>query len=650
MLTKGDIRLRGGERFSVDSISRADGERRHFVDSFVYFSHHRISCPPLATTATAHRLGTKVFGTVIFEWEEGAADLRRLLDGSMPHVIDKLVQLAVERGFDGWLINIEVGLKDPPASECLQLLSWLRELTRAIESSIEGGEVIWYDAVTTKGELRWQNQLNKLNAPFFDAASTIFLNYGWSPLYPGTTTTMVEGMRGKSRETVYFGVDVWGRGQYGGGGFETWRSLDKIQQVIASDSDDRTNLSTALFAPAWSIESSTLAHDIGTEEGYEKWVADDRYLWIGGAATTNAIAERARLEDSRREYRGKRRAIDIATGCTAIKVGDANPKGEAIDPFNFDSNGIFPEFPPAGDKPISHYFDKRIPPTSSFYTNFSSGSGYRFFVEGVAVDSVSGWTDVDFHFPAADRIDDEDERWRESRKTEEDAWFGNCSISVVGRGTVPLCSTRIAVTEGMTMEVTVVWKSLESDSASTIRPDVELEGDVDDPSTSVPTSRVALGAGWVATTLAISFPSSSLPFVISSVGVAFVNSTDSTAPTRFLIGSLSVELVESKRRSIGINSKFDKGMLEWDVEGGGDGTSDQEVSNDEESTPCLMYLVYVFPLGDESESPSPIFLGSTSGTEFELGGVGAGQVLCVRGVHRDGSIVAMEESSFCIVE
>ncbi len=40
-------------------------------------------------------------------------------------------------------------------------------------------QVIWYDAITTEGSLTWQNTLNELNRPFFDAADAIFINYSW---------------------------------------------------------------------------------------------------------------------------------------------------------------------------------------------------------------------------------------------------------------------------------------------------------------------------------------------------------------------------------------------------------------------------------------------------------------------------------------
>ena len=39
--------------------------------------------------------------------------------------------------------------------------------------------VIWYDAVTIEGKLVWQNTLNGLNKPFFDACDGLWVNYTW---------------------------------------------------------------------------------------------------------------------------------------------------------------------------------------------------------------------------------------------------------------------------------------------------------------------------------------------------------------------------------------------------------------------------------------------------------------------------------------
>jgi mannosyl-glycoprotein endo-beta-N-acetylglucosaminidase len=50
-----------------------------------------------------------------------------------------------------------------------ELIEWLKYLTKEVHAEVPHGEVIWYDSITTSGALRWQNCLNELNYPFFDA-------------------------------------------------------------------------------------------------------------------------------------------------------------------------------------------------------------------------------------------------------------------------------------------------------------------------------------------------------------------------------------------------------------------------------------------------------------------------------------------------
>ncbi len=63
------------------------------------------------------------------------------------------------------------------------LFSQVGELTEAMHRLVPGSLVIWYDAVTVEGKLQWQNELNRLNSPFFQACDGIFLNYTWKVLY-----------------------------------------------------------------------------------------------------------------------------------------------------------------------------------------------------------------------------------------------------------------------------------------------------------------------------------------------------------------------------------------------------------------------------------------------------------------------------------
>lgn len=101
------------------------------------------------------------------------------------------VSLSVGMHFDGWLVNIENQL---PASLVPRLVTWLRlfaeESHRCVYQTTATdadparrnpeSEVIWYDAVTTSGELQWQNNVTPSNRVFLDACDGIFLNYKWS--------------------------------------------------------------------------------------------------------------------------------------------------------------------------------------------------------------------------------------------------------------------------------------------------------------------------------------------------------------------------------------------------------------------------------------------------------------------------------------
>ena len=86
-------------------------------------------------------------------------------------------------------------------------------------------QVIWYDAVTVEGCLDWQNCVTPLNQPFFDACDAIFVNYSWAESGPVDIAAHV----GSRRTHVFMGVDVFGRGTFGGGGMNCRVALDAIQ-------------------------------------------------------------------------------------------------------------------------------------------------------------------------------------------------------------------------------------------------------------------------------------------------------------------------------------------------------------------------------------------------------------------------------------
>ncbi|KAK7201368.1 glycosyl hydrolase-like protein [Novymonas esmeraldas] len=245
------------------------------VDTFVYFSHKRISVPPREWIDVGHRHGVPVLATLITEGDDGEEDLRLLLTDAkrMAAIIDRLVDVCHAYGFDGYLINVENSLPKSLAKRlvvfCTQLRKQLGRLTSSSPSSSASAAaavaataapvVIWYDAVTIGGQLSYQNAVNAHNKPFFDVTDGIFTNYFWNPMHLALTKTAA----GPRSASAYVGVDVFGRNMYGGGGYNTHVAVAEAAQA---------RLSVALFAPGWSLE----VESGGTRDGF---AAAESRLW-----------------------------------------------------------------------------------------------------------------------------------------------------------------------------------------------------------------------------------------------------------------------------------------------------------------------------------------------------------------------------------
>eukprot|EP00050_Salpingoeca_kvevrii_P022588 m.128667 g.128667 ORF g.128667 m.128667 type:complete len:821 (-) comp9754_c0_seq1:37-2499(-) len=216
-------------------------EHWHLIDIFVYFSHTFLSIPPPVWGNCAHMNGTKILGTLITEWEKGEQICAQFLESeaTVAALVEKLVDIAVYYNFDGWLVNIENPI---PQAKITLLHKLVQSLTQQLHAARPGSIVIWYDSVTIYGQLRWQNELNHANKAFFDACDGIFLNYHWAP------DSLKRSKLGHQRpQDVYVGIDVFGRGTFGGGG---WTCNKALEEITAA------GLSTALFAPGWLFENN----------------------------------------------------------------------------------------------------------------------------------------------------------------------------------------------------------------------------------------------------------------------------------------------------------------------------------------------------------------------------------------------------------
>ncbi|XP_065870456.1 cytosolic endo-beta-N-acetylglucosaminidase 1-like isoform X2 [Euphorbia lathyris] len=213
----------------------------YLIDVFVYFSHNLVSLPPPSWTNAAHRHGVKVLGTFLAEWEEGRQTCNKLLETeeSARKYAERLAELSVALGFDGWLINMEIKLD---VAQIANLKEFVRHLTQIMHLSLPGSLVIWYDAITVYGQLKWQDQLNENNKPFFDICDGIFVNYTWKNSYPKLSASV----SGNRKHDVYMGIDVFGRNTFGGGQWNTSVALELLKNE---------DVSAAMFAPGWVYET-----------------------------------------------------------------------------------------------------------------------------------------------------------------------------------------------------------------------------------------------------------------------------------------------------------------------------------------------------------------------------------------------------------
>ncbi|KZT13242.1 glycoside hydrolase family 85 protein [Laetiporus sulphureus 93-53] len=387
----------------------------YLCDTFIYFSHHRVTIPPPGWINAAHRQGVKILGTLIFE-DSGQQDCLRLLVGRLPksktgaakhsastslplspHYARLLADLAFQRGFDGYLLNVECPLLGG-IEQTRVFSAWIALLESELRRKVgQHAEVIWYDSVIISGDLRWQDRLNNYNLPLFIPSSGFFTNYTWAHDYPSLTAQYFLSLdpslmpRPKRLRDIYVGVDVWGRGQHGGGGFGSFRAISHIDPVFLG-------LSVALFGHAWTWETEQ------DKPGFtwETWWEYERRLWVGPRTSDEVIAL---PPDKRRQ-------------------------GE-------------PECQHGPFVPLSSFFARKPPPNPvnmPFLTWFSPGIGRAWFVNGIKVhESDEGWTDLDKNSSLGDMVWPRPvPKWEHADQGEpptalttvcmDDAWLGGSSL------------------------------------------------------------------------------------------------------------------------------------------------------------------------------------------------------------------------------
>ncbi|KAH9950117.1 glycosyl hydrolase family 85-domain-containing protein [Amylocystis lapponica] len=519
-----------------------------YCDTFIYFSHHRVTVPPSGWTTAAHRHGVKMLGTLIFEGE-GQQDCLRLLVGCLPrsktgpalpstttalplspHYARLLAELAYQRGFDGYLLNFECPLLGG-LEQTRALAAWISLLESELKRKIGmHAEVIWYDSVVITGQLRWQDRLNNHNLPFFLPSTGFFTNYTWPPHYPSRTAeyflsldSALMSQQPKQLRDIFVGVDVWGRGSHGGGGLGCYRAITHIDPEILG-------LSVALFGQAWTWETEQ------DKPGFtwETWWAYERTLWVGPPTAGEAV--------------------------------------EVPPPPQRDGE---PECPHGAFVPLSSFFPRRPPPNPlvlPFFTTFSPGIGRAWFVGGVKVlQTDAGWTDVDKISSLGDLVwPRPTPQWEDDTRTDQlpeastalsldDAWLGgSClclSLAMPGSDAedaffrclwLPVQS--LGITQNISYDMFVVYKvasdkPVDFDLGLSVK---SLASPATDEFTVTPLSSEDSGdlaGGWSKLVIQFILPSSRPTDILSAVGlIVGLASEDPTEPLNvsITIGALSV--------------------------------------------------------------------------------------------------------------
>ncbi|KAE9405103.1 hypothetical protein BT96DRAFT_963968 [Gymnopus androsaceus JB14] len=555
-------------------------------DIFVYFSHHRVTVPPPGWVNASHRNGVKMLGTLIFEGG-GEQDCLRLLVGQLPksrtgfvsqphastslpvspHYARVLADLARQRGFDGYLLNFECPLVGG-LEQTRALAAWITLLNSELKMKVgDHAEAIWYDSVIINGKLAWQDRLNSLNLPFFLSSSSLFGNYTWRNNYPSLTAqyflSLDSSLTGdvnshphihrKKLQDIYMGVDVWGRGSHGSGGFGSFKAISHI-------APSSLGLSVALFGPAWTWES---------EQDKPGWNWDSCF------------------------------GRDQADSTEIITVPAMPPLKNGELPCESGVHDVF--------TPLASYFQFTPPPDPillPFHTTFSPGVGRNWFVKGVKVfHRPDGWTDVDKQTSLGDLVwpkpavswdgdimDPEglDLPVAKSEICMDDAWNGGSALrlKVNALGMQPenamfrcvwIPVQSLATTAGRVYEASAVYKLETEVSGVDVDIALSVKDSVSSPIeiTSLSSEDAGLGHGW--TNLKIRF---TLPSVagtpnqhrLTSVGLVItVISEDIAQPLAlaFLLGQLntsSLSLLWPPNQSpLPLQLTTPLGILTWEI-------------------------------------------------------------------------------------
>ncbi|WP_329116320.1 endo-beta-N-acetylglucosaminidase [Streptomyces sp. NBC_01465] len=240
-----------------------------YIDELVFWGGSSgegiVLAPNAPVVDAAHRHGVTVLGNIFMpptayggqlQWTRDL--VQKAADGTFP-IAQKLVDVAVAYGFDGWFVNAETSGGDTALAT--QMLAFLAELKRL--GSAHGLRIDWYDSMVKSGAVSWQNQLNAQNQDFFTRSDTFFVNFNWSASGLSSSAQLAESL-GRSRYDLWAGVDVESNG---------WSTSVNWDAVIPTSGAHTT--SYGFYRPEWTYKHLAAGSTPG-----QFHAADDQF-WTG---------------------------------------------------------------------------------------------------------------------------------------------------------------------------------------------------------------------------------------------------------------------------------------------------------------------------------------------------------------------------------
>jgi hypothetical protein len=332
-----------------------------YIDMFVYFSHARVTIPPTATIQAAHINGVEVYGTLIMEWDAGAVATRRIVegrDGDSLFYAKKLVEITDKLGFEGWLVNIEHSM---PLEQVDPLVAWIGAFKDLLNDS-NNKKLIWYDSILNTGELKWQSALNDKNYRFFPVSDLFFTDYHWVPENI-RITRLTAGEQNLDR--VLMGVDVWGRGSYGGGGWDTSAAIKEVltfnppaqspivippHRNIAPPLDPVASSTSSL--PSQSSTSLLSTSEAGPEADSSNGVESLRYTLSSPSSSLSTVSPSHLEQDSKKSLG----VAIFAPGWTIENQADSYDSLSRNEDRFWQGKGYWNVFSTEFEKSIQEYF------------------------------------------------------------------------------------------------------------------------------------------------------------------------------------------------------------------------------------------------------------------------------------------------------